>query len=71
MNYHILIKAGGGPQYFAHAVNCSLQTVYGWASKGLPRKYRCRLALIDAVEALDINSELKTLCLDFVRDPRN
>lgn len=71
MTYKTLMQAVGGPLYFARELDCSLRTIYMWATNGLPRSYGTRINIIAAVERAEIEPELKALCLKYVRDPAN
>lgn len=72
MDHKTFIAAFGGKHYFAGKLGLSPTAVLQWQQCGLPKKYSRRLSLIAAVELFEpMDPRLKSLALDFVRNPDN
>ena len=71
MTYKMLTSAFGGRSYIAHELKLSEQSVSIWSSKGLPRLYAGRYALIQLVKNSDLEDGLKSDLLDYIIDPNN
>ena len=71
MTYRKLTSAFGGRSYIAHELKLSEQSVSMWSTKGLPRMYAARFALIQLVKNSDLDESLKSDLLAYVMDPAN
>ena len=71
MTYKMLTSAFGGRSYIAHELSLSEQSVSMWSTKGLPRMYAARFALIQLVKNSDLDEGLKSDLLAYVMDPDN
>ena len=71
MTYRMLTTAFGGRSYIAHCLDISDQSVSMWSTKGLPRLYASRYALIELVKNSDLDDGLRSDLLAYVIDPDN